>query len=84
MIGTRGCIVLAALALFAAFLSQSHAEEQKPSIHLRHMSPGRPACTVVRDFVALVGPDKAEQMARDAGASDARITAARRCIKETR
>lgn len=50
----------------------------------RHARPARVTCTVVRDFVALVGKEEAERMARSTGASDAKIEAARRCVRETR
>jgi hypothetical protein len=33
-----------------------------------------------RDVVAIVGAAEAEKMARDAGASEARIAAAKRCL----
>jgi hypothetical protein len=46
--------------------------------------PGRITCTVVRDYVALVGIDAAEKMARATGASDARIEAGRRCLRASR
>jgi hypothetical protein len=36
---------------------------------------------VVRYFVAMVGAEKAEQMARIAGASEARTLVRRRCVK---
>jgi hypothetical protein len=47
----------------------------------RHARPGRITCTVVRDFVAMVGKEEAERMARSTGASDAKIEAARRCLR---
>jgi hypothetical protein len=47
----------------------------------RHQRPARITCTVVRDFVAMVGKEEAERMARSTGASDAKIEAARRCLR---
>lgn len=79
----RGWSVLAILSLFAIGIAQSRAEEMK-SIQPRHQSPGPSNCQVVRDFVAMVGPEQAEKLARDAGASDARIAAARRCMKDVK
>ena len=76
----RGWAALAILALLAFGMAKSRAEEQ-PHINIRHQSPGATTCTVVREFVALVGPERAEQMAREAGASEARIVAGRKCLK---
>lgn len=67
-----------ALILLALTVS-AHATET--SIDIRHQSPGRTTCTVVREFVAMVGAAEAERMARAAGASDARLAAAKRCLK---
>jgi hypothetical protein len=47
----------------------------------RHQRPGRITCAMVRDFVALMGQEQAERMARSTGASDAKIAAARRCLR---
>lgn len=80
MIPPRGWAALAILALLCFGASKSHAEGSKP-IQLRHQSPGPTTCQVVREFVAMVGPAKAEQMAREAGQSDARIAAARKCLE---
>jgi hypothetical protein len=41
----------------------------------------RAIAPVARDVVAIVGAAEAEKMARDAGASEARIAAAIRCLK---
>ena len=63
-----------------AFTVSAHAAE-KPSIDIRHQAPGRAACMVVREFVEMVGVAEAERMAREAGASEPRLAAARRCLK---
>jgi hypothetical protein len=76
VINSRGFVALIILALLCFAASKSHAEPILP----RHQRPGPTTCQVVRDFVAMVGPVKAEQMAREAGQSDARIAAARKCL----
>jgi hypothetical protein len=78
----RSWSALAILALLCA-ASKSHAEDAKP-IQPRHQSPGAENCKVVRDFVAMVGTVKAEQMAREAGASEGRLAAARRCLQDAK
>lgn len=83
MINMRGWAALAILALLCFAASKSHAEETKP-IQPRHQSPGGTTCKVVRDFVAMFGTERAEQMAREAGASEARIEAGRRCMKDAK
>jgi len=82
LIPPRGWAALAILALLCFAASKIHADEQP--IMARHQRPGPTTCQVVRDFVAMVGPAKAEQMARDAGASEARLVAARRCMKDAK
>jgi hypothetical protein len=77
MMNKRGWAALAILALLCFAASKSHADPIP-----RHQRPGPTTCQVVRDFVAMVGPAKAEQMAREAGQSDARIAAARKCLDE--
>jgi len=77
MMNKRGWAALAILALLCFAASKSHAKPITP----RHQRPGPANCQVVRDFVALVGPVKAEQMAREAGQSDARIAAGRKCLE---
>jgi hypothetical protein len=79
MINIRGCTALACFALLATGLA--HSTEPKRSIQPRHQSPGGTTCTVVREFVTLMGEAKAEAMAREAGASEARLAAARKCLK---
>lgn len=79
MINARGLAVLVFVAVLATGLA--HSTEPKPSIQPRHQSPGGTTCTVVREFVTLMGEAKAEQMAREAGASEARLAAARKCLK---
>jgi hypothetical protein len=62
---------------FAILLLLSSAADITP----RHQRPGRITCAMVRDFVALMGQEQAERMARSTGASDAKIQAARRCLR---
>lgn len=69
--------------ILLALITQVHAEDAKP-IQPRHQSPGGVTCKVVRDFVAVVGPERAEKIARDGGASDARIAAARKCLQDAK
>jgi hypothetical protein len=83
LIPLRGWAALAILALLCFAASKSHAEDTKP-IQPRHQSPGALTCKVVRDFVAIVGPEQAEKIARDGGASDARIAAARKCLQDAK
>ena len=84
MINARGLAVLLALALLAFGITQSRAAEDKPPIAIRHQAPGHVTCQVIRDFVAMVGPEKAEQMAKASGQSEERIAAGRRCLRESR
>jgi hypothetical protein len=63
------------LALLLLFTLPAIAGPITPR-HQRHIS-----CTAVRDFVAAVGREEAERMARATGASDAKIEAARRCLR---
>lgn len=78
----RGWAALAILALLCFAASKSRADEQ--TITLRHQRLGPVNCQVVRDFVAMVGPAKAEQMARESGQSDTRIAAARKCLQDSK
>jgi hypothetical protein len=78
MINARGWIVILFVAILCLAASRSHAGG---SIVPRHQRPGRVNCIVIRDFVAMVGKDEAEKLARDAGASDARVAAAKECLK---
>lgn len=74
MINYRAWIVLAILALMAIGIAQSHAA-------VGHHSPNRTTCKAVRDLVAMVGAAEAVNIARNAGATEAQIAEARRCLK---
>ncbi len=80
MINARGFATLAIIALVSLAACRSRAEEATQS----HQRPGRITCETVRAFVAMVGPEKAEKMAREAGASEDRLAAARRCMKDAK
>lgn len=75
MISYRGWAVLIILALMALGISQSRAAPT-----FRRQAPTQ-TCAAVREFVAMVGAAEAEKVARNAGASDAQIAAAKRCLK---
>jgi hypothetical protein len=77
IIPIRGWAALAILALLCFAASKSHADPMP-----RHQRPGPTTCEVVRQFVAMVGAEQAEKMARDAGASEARLAEARRCLEQ--
>ncbi len=81
MIPLRAWIIpfLAAVILIAAGI-KARADDSPP-INVRHQRPGKITCKIIRDFVAVVGEVEAEKMARASGASDARIEAARKCLK---
>lgn len=61
-----------AVILLVAFMVSAHAEDIKaPPIN----------CDDVRAVVQTIGKKEALRMAREAGASEERIAAARRCLK---
>ena len=68
------------LTLLLALSAQANAAETK-SIDLRQHIHGRTTCAVVREVVAMIGAAETERMAREAGASEARIASAKRCLK---
>jgi predicted DNA-binding protein (UPF0251 family) len=51
------------------------------SIEVRHQRPVAVSCASVREVVVSVGEAEAERLARMLGATEARLAAARRCIK---
>jgi hypothetical protein len=79
LIPFRGWAALAILALLCFAASKSHADPMP-----RHQRPGPTTCEVVRQFVAMVGPQQAEKLARESGQSDARIAAARKCLQDVK
>jgi hypothetical protein len=79
MINSRGVFVLIILALLCFAASKSHADPMP-----RHQRPGPTTCEVVRQFVAMVGTQQAEKLARESGQSDARIAAARKCLQDSK
>ena len=62
------------LAIALGISSNAIAAEKAGLLH-------RMSCTMVRYYVALYSATAAEQYAREKGATDAEIDAARRCIK---
>lgn len=75
MINRRGIIVLlyASAIMLGLWLGARHGYSAEAET---------PFCQKVRLAVEKVGEERAEQMARAAGASEARIAAAKACLKK--
>jgi hypothetical protein len=69
--------MLVIIALCILFGTVYGAEAK--SIEVRHQRPV--SCASVREVVVSVGEAEAERLARMLGATEARLAAARRCIK---
>jgi hypothetical protein len=69
------------LFMAASSCSPSFAEDRAAPAVVNIDHKGQNFCTEIRATVKILGAERAEKLAREAGISEARITAGKKCLQ---